>query len=211
MKRKIGTFLMVSAMFAVTTTTSFAATGESEVAIKPDKMPENKVEVQVFNLEDVGLTQESINRLNVRTATDSQFSTMAAGWQMIGYHNIWPLADNGTWNTKNWDYISGSYIAEDGGNVGVSVNGFAAVNQNYGYIPPSSARIEVMLYEDDGVYSDDDFITRFNIYPFNGDQNNIYSVSINDLKDGTNGKAEVEARYTWNFTSTTEGAGGIFD
>lgn len=230
MKRKVGALLLATVMLGATATTSYAAQGETtlkkqqverlgnpevEIAVKPEVMLEPKEKVEVLNLEDLGISIQTIDRLNenksLQSASTLDVGTMAAGWQAIDSHRIWPLADNGSWNTTNWDYISPPTTSPDGGNIGLTVTDLGDIWQNAGYISPSKARIEVMVYEDDGSYSDDDYISTFNVYPWDGDTNKMFSVPISGYRDGVNAKAEVEFRYTWNFTSTEETTNYVFD
>ncbi|MCR8847772.1 hypothetical protein NQ095_05090 [Rossellomorea sp. SC111] len=211
MKKALSTIAIATGLFVSTSMTSLAAQGEESIAVKPSVMPENNEAVQVIDLETIGLSKDTLNRIAVSGDTQSTIQR-AAGWQLLDpSHTVWPNADNGTWNTTNWDYISQSYTAVDGGNIGWSVYNLSGVWQGAKYLSPSLARIEVMVYEDDGVWSDDDFVTKFNVYPFNGDQQKMYTIPISGWADGTNAKAEVEFRYTYNFTATSEGIGNVWD
>jgi hypothetical protein len=127
-------------------------------------------------------------------------STQAAsGWQHIGNEYIKPNK-LGTWNTSDWDYETyewneTSHIAADGGNIGLTIPAHSSqVTWKSGTTP----MIEVMAYENDGSQNSTQKIGTRYYYPLSdGTKTLVWDVS--GWADGSNGKAEVEFRYTWNY------------
>jgi hypothetical protein len=121
-----------------------------------------------------------------------------AGWQRIGGDIFYPRNTSGSWNSTSWDSLGGVFKAVDGGNVGfnvcVSFPGTTTWNTKV------TPKLEVMVYEDDGGLTGDDWIATINFDPRQIDGcSNIQSVQVGNHADGTNGVAEIQLKYTWNF------------
>lgn len=116
-------------------------------------------------------------------------ASAAAGWQVLGGDGA---------NFYNYTYASNMksgkvFTSLDHGNVGINVLSSSNVVKTNGQTPIA----QIQVFEDDGA-TGDDHIATFYYYPLSTG-NQLFQVDVDAYRDGANGKAEIQVRYTGNY------------